>query len=87
MKSWYGDCFYELFADKGIRLTVGEKPITFFKSVSVAQEKGYLCIPVVIAESWRGDLKSLNCEHLIYIQANPNQLDQIAPKLAVIKIS
>ncbi len=53
-----------------------------FKSVSVAQEKGYLCIPVVIAESWRGDLKSLNCEYLIYIQANPNQLDQIAPKLA-----
>lgn len=53
-----------------------------FKSVSVAQENGYLCIPVVIAESWGGDLNSLKCEHLVYIQANPNQLDQIAPRLA-----
>jgi hypothetical protein len=53
-----------------------------FKSVSVAQENGYLCIPVVIAESWGGDLKSLKCEHLVYIQANPNQADQVAPKLA-----
>jgi hypothetical protein len=53
-----------------------------FKSVSVAQENGYLCIPVVIAESWGGDLSSLKCEHLVYIQANPNQLDQIAPRLA-----
>jgi len=50
--------------------------------VNVAQKNGYLCIPVVIAESWGGDLKSLNCEHLIYIQANPNQSDQIAQKLA-----
>lgn len=53
-----------------------------FKSVSVAQENGYLCIPIVIAESWGGDLKSLNCQHLIYIKANPNQVDEIAPKLA-----
>lgn len=110
----------ELFADKKIGLTVGDKQITLadetydvqvisarskilipvktretmggghanlftrdiFKSVSVAQENGYLCIPIVIAESWGGDLKSLNCEHLVYIQANPNQLDEIAPKLA-----
>ena len=53
-----------------------------FKSVSVAQENGFLCIPVVIAESWGGDLNSLKCEHLVYIKANPNQLDQIAPRLA-----
>jgi hypothetical protein len=53
-----------------------------FKSISVAQENGYLCVPVVIAESWGGDLKSLNCQHLVYIQANPNQLDEIAPRLA-----
>jgi len=53
-----------------------------FKSVSVARENGYLCIPVVIAESWGGDLKSLKCEHLVYVQANPNQLEQIAPRLA-----
>lgn len=53
-----------------------------FKSISVAQENNYLCIPVVIAESWGGDLKSLNCEHLVYIQANPNQVEQVAPRLA-----
>ncbi len=52
------------------------------KSISVAQENGYLCIPIVIAESWGGDLDSLHCEHLIYIQANPNQTDEIGPKLA-----
>jgi len=53
-----------------------------FKAITVAQENGYVCIPVVIAESWGGDFDSLNCEHLIYIQENPNQLDKIAPKLA-----
>lgn len=52
------------------------------KSISVAKENGYSCIPIVIAESWGGDLKSLHCEHLIYIQANPNQTDEIGPKLA-----
>lgn len=52
------------------------------KSISVAQENGYVCIPVVIAESWGGNLDSLHCEHLIYIQANPNQTDEIGPKLA-----
>jgi hypothetical protein len=53
------------------------------KSISVAQENGYLCIPIVIAESWGGDLNSLHCEHLVYIQANPNQTDEIGPKLAI----
>lgn len=53
------------------------------KAISVAQENGYLCIPVVIAESWGGNLNSLHCEHLIYIQANPNQTDEIGPKLAI----
>ena len=48
-----------------------------FKSVSVAQNHGYDCIPVIIAESWAGNFQSLNCEHLIYIQANPNQLEQV----------
>jgi hypothetical protein len=52
------------------------------KSISVARGNGYLCIPIVIAESWSGDLDSLHCEHLIYIQANPNQADEIGPKLA-----
>ena len=53
-----------------------------FKSVSVAQNNGYDCIPVIIAESWAGDLQSLNCEHVVYIQANPNQLEQVEPELA-----
>lgn len=53
------------------------------KAISVAQENDYLCIPVVIAESWGGDLKSLNCKHLVYIQANPNQTDEIESKLAI----
>ena len=53
------------------------------KSISVAQENGYLCIPIVIAESWGGDFGSLHCEHLIYIQANPNQTDEIALRLAI----
>lgn len=51
------------------------------KSISVAQTNGYMCIPIVIAESWSGDLSSLQCEDLIYIQANPNQTDEIGPKL------
>jgi len=37
------------------------------QSISVAQENGYLCIPIVIAESWGGDFDSLGCEHFIYI--------------------
>ena len=53
-----------------------------FKSVSVAQNNGYDCIPVIIAESWAGNLQSLNCEHVVYIQANPNQLEQVEPELA-----
>jgi len=51
------------------------------KSISVAQENGYICIPIVIAESWAGNLDSLHCEHLIYIQANPNQSNEISQKL------
>lgn len=52
-----------------------------FKAVSVAHEHGYECIPVVIAESWGGDLKSLKCEHCIYLQVNPNQIEAIQPLL------
>ncbi|HRD48000.1 MAG TPA: hypothetical protein PLD30_16350 [Candidatus Competibacteraceae bacterium] len=45
-----------------------------FKAISVAQEAGFFCIPVVIAESWSGNLDSLNCESLVYIKTNPNQI-------------
>lgn len=53
-----------------------------FKSISVAQEGGYNCIPIIIAESWAGDLSSLNCQDLIYLQTNPNQIDEVKLLLA-----
>ena len=52
------------------------------KSISVAQEHGFECVPIVIAESWGGDLGSLACKHHIHIKANPNQILEIAPLLA-----
>lgn len=50
------------------------------ESIRVAQTNGYQCLPIVIAESWGGDLESLKCEY-IYIQANPNQVAAIEPLL------
>lgn len=52
------------------------------QSISVAHANGFECIPVVIAESWGGNLEALGCKHLIHIKANPNQVDEIAPELA-----
>lgn len=51
------------------------------KSISVARDNGYECIPIIIAESWGGNLKSLGCDHHVYIQANPNQTDEVAKAL------
>lgn len=51
------------------------------KAISVAHENGFDCIPVVIAESWGGNLDELPCSNYIYIAANPNQLDTINPLL------
>lgn len=51
------------------------------KSISVAHQNGFNCIPVVIAESWAGNLDELPCESYIYIQINPNQVDKINPLL------
>ena len=53
-----------------------------YKSIMVAAEKGYICVPIVIAESWAGDLEELQSELYIYIQANPNQVAAIEPVLA-----
>lgn len=53
-----------------------------FKSILVATEKGFRCVPVVIAESWSGDLEALDSERYIYIQANPNQISVIEPLLS-----
>lgn len=51
------------------------------KSISVAHQNGFECIPVVIAESWAGNLDELPCESHIHIQINPNQVDKINPLL------
>jgi len=51
------------------------------KSISVARANGYECIPIVIAESWGGNLESLGCDHHVYIQANPNQTSEVAQAL------
>lgn len=51
------------------------------KSISVAHQNGFNCIPVVIAESWSGNLDELPCDHYIFIQINPNQIDKINPLL------
>lgn len=53
-----------------------------YKSILVATENGYTCVPIVIAESWAGDLDALESELYIYIQANPNQIVSIEPLLA-----
>lgn len=51
------------------------------KSIHIAQENGYVCIPIVIAESWGGDLEGLDCLNRIYIQHNPNQIALVEPLL------
>jgi hypothetical protein len=51
------------------------------KSISVAHENGFICIPVVIAESWAGNLDDLPSDIYIYIPVNPNQVDKINPIL------
>lgn len=51
------------------------------KSISVAHENGFNCIPVVIAESWGGNLDGLPCDNYIYIPVNPNQVEKINPLL------
>ena len=52
-----------------------------YKSILIATEQGYTCVPIVIAESWGGDLESLDSALYIYIQANPNQIADIEPTL------
>lgn len=51
------------------------------KSITVATDAGYSCLPIIIAESWAGDLSSLPCDHYVYVQRNPNQLDVIRVEL------
>lgn len=53
-----------------------------YKSILVASNQGYVCVPIVIAESWSGDLEELSSELYIYIQANPNQVAVVELSLA-----
>lgn len=51
------------------------------KAITVAHKNGFECIPIVIAESWGGDLETLDCANKIYIQLNPNQVVLVEPIL------
>ncbi|MDB2439479.1 hypothetical protein N9W89_12255 [Hellea sp.] len=51
------------------------------KSISVASNAGVVCLPIVIAESWSGNLSTLECDEFVYIDLNPNQIGQVEPKL------
>lgn len=51
------------------------------KSISVAADHGLDCVPVVIAESWGGDLDALPCKHSVYLKLNPNQVERVQPML------
>lgn len=51
------------------------------KSISVASSAGVECLPVVIAESWSGNLSTLECDEFVYIDMNPNQIGQVEPIL------
>jgi hypothetical protein len=51
------------------------------KSIHAAHEAGFDCLPVVIAESWGGNLKALDCKDFIYIDLNPNQVKEVEPIL------
>lgn len=53
------------------------------KSISVAHASGYDCLPIIIAESWAGNLAELICKDHIYINMNPNQLPLVEPALAI----
>ena len=52
-----------------------------YKSIGVAKELGYMCIPIIIAEAWFGDLDALKADAYIHIKANPNQVEQVVTEL------
>lgn len=47
------------------------------KAISVAEAAGHRCIPIVVAESWAGNLEDLACEHFVHLQMNPNQIARV----------
>lgn len=53
-----------------------------YKSILMATQDGYRCVPIVIAESWAGNLTDLEADLYLYIQVNPNQLSTVEAILA-----
>lgn len=51
------------------------------KAISVAEEVGHRCIPIIVAESWGGNLEDLVCENFVYLRMNPNQITLVEPML------
>ena len=51
------------------------------KSIAAAHSAGFDCLPIIIAESWTGDLATLACKDYVYINMNPNQVLQVEPAL------
>ena len=51
------------------------------KSINAARESGRECVPIVIAESWGGNLDSLKSKYFVYIDRNPNQIKEVEPLL------
>lgn len=53
-----------------------------YKSIRAAVESGYSCVPVVIAESWAGNLTDLRSDLYLYLQVNPNQISLLETMLS-----
>lgn len=53
------------------------------KSVSAAHAAGFVCLPIIVAESWAGDLTTLACQDWIYVDMNPNQILGVEQRLRV----
>jgi hypothetical protein len=51
------------------------------KAIDVAKQHGHICIPIVIAESWGGDLDSLDVGVYVHIAKNPNDLESVVDEL------
>ena len=51
------------------------------KAIRLARQRGYQCVPIIIAEQWGGHLDALGTEKVIWVQANPNQVAEVEDKL------
>jgi hypothetical protein len=51
------------------------------ESISRAVSAGYEVFPIIIAESWSGDISDLDTSNTIFLSMNPNQIDKIKPVL------